>query len=236
MHLENAVFLERLAELFDARKEKGSVFLTQKRMTYESDNTSSRPDGDAEMQEAGGEDEAATTAAASESRTREASTSKHGDAGSTREWPLLVRATDGRGKKDTKVKISTIVEPADHSTFTDGLTAILRSNLSSGLRPKRKRAGASKKSKAKPSTAATGAGAGAGAGTARGEGADDPATTTGDRKKAHFAFVPRLPKVVGPRRGNGRKKRTDAVARREKAVQRLKKAKEDRARRNGELV
>lgn len=31
------------------------------------------------------------------------------EADAEREWPLLIRATDGNGKKDIKVKISTIV-------------------------------------------------------------------------------------------------------------------------------
>lgn len=34
------------------------------------------------------------------------------DGDAEREWPLLVRATDGKGKKDTKVKISTTVRPS----------------------------------------------------------------------------------------------------------------------------
>lgn len=46
------------------------------------------------------------------------------------------------------------------------------------------------------------------------------------------SFVSRLPKVVGPRRGNGRKKRTAAQERRDKAVKKIRKAREERQRRS----
>ncbi|GAA5828855.1 hypothetical protein JCM5353_004002, partial [Sporobolomyces roseus] len=102
MHLENSVFLERLAELFEARKNKGSVFLTTKRLTYE---TGSTQDEDATMNDS-------AEAAVPSTSTSTAATS------SEKEFPLIVRATDGKGKKDIKVKLSTIVSlPSSASAF-----------------------------------------------------------------------------------------------------------------------
>ncbi|GAA6000319.1 hypothetical protein JCM10207_007959 [Rhodosporidiobolus poonsookiae] len=188
-HLSNDDFLTRLATLFGDRKAKGSVFLTQKRLTYEpTASTSDAPvpaEGDVEMADAPAADD-------------------------EREWPLLVRATDGQGKKDIKVKLSTVVQPADFDTFTAAYSSLLRVTFASGLRPKRKRAageGAKKlKRKGASASAAGGAGAEAGAG-----------------------FVARLPKVVGPRRGNGREKRKRLERRREKAVERFRAVKQRRA-------
>ncbi|GAA5880008.1 hypothetical protein JCM1840_005288 [Sporobolomyces johnsonii] len=237
MHLDNAVvsnapsirpshFLERLAALFESRKDKGSVFITQKRFTY-NDGTSATaaPATSASTDvEAGDDDVAMTDSAASPSSS---------SASPQTEYPLLVRATDGRSKKDIKVKLSTIVHPSAYATFTNDYTSLLRSQLSSALRPKRKRSAASKpkpkKLKAKATATAGGrareddvevetprGGGGAGAGAGAGAG-----------------FVVRLPKVVGPRRGNGVKKRRRAEKRREKAVARIQKVREERKRRAG---
>lgn len=49
--------------------------------------------------------DAAAAAASSSSRARDSTPHDEQD----REWPLLLRATDGRGKKDTKIKLSTTV-------------------------------------------------------------------------------------------------------------------------------
>lgn len=49
----------------------------------------------------------ASGAASASSSTRAHDSTPHEE--QDREWPLLLRATDGRGKKDTKIKISTTV-------------------------------------------------------------------------------------------------------------------------------
>ncbi|KWU44273.1 signal recognition particle, SRP9/SRP14 subunit [Rhodotorula sp. JG-1b] len=213
MHLSNAEFLERLAALFAERKDAGTVFLTQKRLTYETDASTSSP-GDVELTDA-----SAGMAASSSSRARDSTPHEEQD----REWPLLLRATDGRGKKDTKIKISTTVQPADIESFLSSYSTLLRSSFSGGLRPKKKKGDlarqralkAAKRQAAKATakgtavdsaTAAVLAGSGVAAG--------------GGGGAAHFA--PRLPKVVGPRRGNGVQKRRRLIKRREKAVERFK--------------
>jgi len=160
---------------------------------------------------------------------------------SEKEFPLIVRATDGKGKKDIKVKLSTIVslpssasafrktngrdsqvQPNDYLSFTDQYTSILRSNLTSGLRPKRKRANATSSKRSKSKSTKT---------QMTGEGEDSER-----RNVKGVGFVSRLPKVVGPRRGNGRKKRTAAQERRDQAVKKIRKAREERMRRSGETL
>lgn len=59
----------------------------------------------------------AAAAASSSSRARDSTPHEEQD----REWPLLLRATDGRGKKDTKIKISTTVRAFCRSLSTEEL-------------------------------------------------------------------------------------------------------------------
>lgn len=115
------------------------------------------------------------------------------------------------------------VQPADIESFLSSYSTLLRSSFSGGLRPKKKKGDlarqralkAAKRQAAKATakgtavdsaTAAVLAGSGVAAG--------------GGGGAAHFA--PRLPKVVGPRRGNGVQKRRRLIKRREKAVERFK--------------
>ncbi|GAA5863755.1 hypothetical protein JCM3774_001147 [Rhodotorula dairenensis] len=208
MHLSNSEFLERLTALFAQRKHAGTVFLTQKRLTYDAEASTSAA-SDVEMSDV-----------ASSSRTRDPASPPD-----DREWPLLMRATDGRGKKDTKVKISTTVQPADLEPFLASYSTLLRSSFAGGLRPKRKKGDLARqralKAAKRQAAKATAKGlevdrataavlAGTGTGTAAG-GAG-----------AHFS--PRLPKMVGPRRGNGVQKRRRLIKRREKGVERFKAA------------
>ncbi|GAA5951468.1 hypothetical protein JCM8115_005160 [Rhodotorula mucilaginosa] len=212
MHLSNAEFLERLAALFAQRKDAGTVFLTQKRLTYETDASTSSPE-DVQMTDA------AAAAASSSSRARDSTPHDEQD----REWPLLLRATDGRGKKDTKIKLSTTVQPADIESFLSSYSTLLRSSFSGGLRPKKKKGDLARQRALKAAKRQ------AAKATAKGA-AVDPATAAvlagsagvaaGGGGAAHFA--PRLPKVVGPRRGNGVQKRRRLIKRREKAVERFK--------------
>ncbi|GAA5858546.1 hypothetical protein JCM8547_007354 [Rhodosporidiobolus lusitaniae] len=189
-------FLAQLAQLFANTKDKGSVFITQKRLTRDSCTSTNNVaagtsgGGDVEM------------------------TSVEG------EYPVFVRATDGKGKKDTKVKISTIIYPADYDSFTTLYHSLLRSTFSASLRPKRKKASAptaaakkAAKRKARSGAAATGA----------------EAAEAAPAKEEKVGFALRLPKVVGPRRGAGVEKRRRLMRKREKLVERYKAAKSRRA-------
>lgn len=122
-HLDQIQFLERLAELFEARKNKGSVFLTTKRCTPLSSSLSlpppsektliinSHPSSNSVTYDSEPTlDQDATIADSTEVATPSASTS-NATASNEKEFPLIVRATDGKGKKDIKVKLSTIVSP-----------------------------------------------------------------------------------------------------------------------------
>lgn len=115
------------------------------------------------------------------------------------------------------------VQPADIESFLASYSTLLRSSFSGGLRPKKKKGDLARqralKAAKRQATKATAKGA-----------AVDPATAAvlagsagvaaGGGGAAHFA--PRLPKVVGPRRGNGVQKRRRLIKRREKAVERFK--------------
>ncbi|ORY74324.1 signal recognition particle 14kD protein-domain-containing protein [Leucosporidium creatinivorum] len=140
MLLSNQDFLKQLQDLFDARKSSGSVFLTEKRFTYEpAASTTAGAAGDVEMGEASGsgtggeEGEGAAVKAEEEHK----------------EYPCLLRATDGKGKQ-SKVKISTLIQPNDHETFSLAYGSLLKASLSS-LRKKKKT-----KRKAAPSAAVGG--------------------------------------------------------------------------------
>ncbi|BGP23257.1 signal recognition particle, SRP14 subunit [Rhodotorula toruloides] len=144
------------------------------------------------------------------------------DPDAEREWPLLIRATDGNGKKDVKVKISTIVQPSSSDAFLTSYSDLLRTHFSSTLRPKRKKADLARQKALKLAKRR------AAKAKVRGEEVDPSALaaagsyTTG---AGGGQFVLRLPKVVGPRRGNGVKKRRRALKRREKAVERYNASK-----------
>ncbi|BGP14380.1 hypothetical protein JCM10213v2_002327 [Rhodosporidiobolus nylandii] len=191
MSLSNDEFLKRLGALFEKQKDKGTVFITQKRFTYVPEAGPSSATGgaeaDVEMAEPAGDEE-------------------------EKEYPVFFRATDGESKKEMKVKISTIVQPADFDAFLLSYHAVLRSSFSAGLRPKRKKTTSAKAAAAAAKRKAKAGGA-ASAGVVEAKG----------------VFTPRLPKVVGPRRGNGVKKRRRLIKRREKAVERWKAAKNRRA-------
>ncbi|GAA5833995.1 hypothetical protein JCM11251_003587 [Rhodosporidiobolus azoricus] len=221
-------FLTQLGDLFASRKDKGSVFITQKRFTYTDPSTSASTSAAAPSAEGEGEEADVDMVDAS------------ADGEDHKEYPLLVRATDGNSGKDKdekkkskgKVNLSTIVLPSDYDSFTSSYHTLLRSVFSAGLRPKRKKTSAAAleakklaKRKARAGTPAPGAGAAAaGGGGGGGEGDElEPAAAA-----AKVGFVPRLPKVIGPRRGNGVKKRRRAEKRRERAVERIKAAKSRR--------
>ncbi|GAA5921590.1 hypothetical protein JCM3775_003120 [Rhodotorula graminis] len=243
-HLSNDEFLTRLEQLFASRKDKGSVFLVQKRMTYEP--------------------EASTSTAAAPAAGDDVDMDARPD-DADREYPLLLRATDGKSNKDAKTKLSTVVLPANLDTFLERYSSLLRTEFASALRPKRKRADlararvvrqltrqaklrarkggegegepwmassetieaeAARRVKALEAraraaaapAAGTGAGAGAGAGSKGKGGASAAAAAAGPG-----AFRVVLPKVVGPRRGNGVEHRRRAEKRRNKVVDKVKR-------------
>ncbi|GAA6020999.1 hypothetical protein JCM11491_005959 [Sporobolomyces phaffii] len=185
-------------------------------VTYDAPPTAVDPAGDATMPDAPPAASTSTAAVTAE-----------------REYPLVVRATDGTGKKDSKVKLSTLVQPQDYAAFTERYTTILRSHLTSGLRPKRKRTAAGATSTKKLKSKATSAAAKPDGKTTT-PAAAAAATASGSASAA--TFTRNLPKVVGPRRGNGRKKRQAAQARRDQIVAKITKAREERARRAGQTV
>ncbi|TNY17686.1 signal recognition particle 14kD protein-domain-containing protein [Rhodotorula diobovata] len=217
-HLSNDEFLIQLEQLFAARKDKGSVFLLQKRMTWQPEASTSTapaagaPGDDVEMGDSAGERRA----------------------DEDREWPLLLRATDGKSDKKAKVKLTTVVQPPDVTPFLDRYSLLLRQTFSSALRPKRKRADLLRARTLRQLTRAA-------ARTARKTGEPQPGREELEERAARAvkasearakaagagagagAFRPALPKVVGPRRGNGVQRRRRAERRREKAVQRAKR-------------
>ncbi|GAA5998348.1 RNA-binding signal recognition particle subunit SRP14 [Rhodotorula paludigena] len=228
MLLSNDEFLTRLEALLAAQKDHGTVFITQKRHTYQPEASTSAAGaaagGDVEMNDAG---------------------AGGADEEEDREWPLLVRATEGNGKdKGKKVNISTVVQPADADAFISSYSTLLRASFAASLRPKRKKADqqraraprAAKRTVARLQRRAQQQAAGGG-------GADDvpdvealvqkelakkqggAARSAATAGGAGGTFRPRLPKVVGPRRGAGIEKRRKTVRRREKAVERFKAGK-----------
>ncbi|ATY64684.1 Signal recognition SRP9 SRP14 subunit [Cordyceps militaris] len=90
-HLSHDQFFEKLNELFGARKgsDHGAIYLTQKRLTYNSGSMSVAADGDFE------------------------------DRHPSKPMPVIVRATNGKSKraKSSKIKLSTVVQPHDLESF-----------------------------------------------------------------------------------------------------------------------
>ncbi|MCJ1485138.1 hypothetical protein MMC06_005311 [Schaereria dolodes] len=127
-HLSIDDFFAGLSELFDSRKkaDHGSVFLTQKRLTYGtslSQSPSASP-GTKELDD------------------------PFADLHPASPLPIIVRATNGKSKekRSDKIKLSTVVEPDALEGFYTRYAEICRSGMQ-GLR-KRDRSGR-KKAKAK---------------------------------------------------------------------------------------
>ncbi|MCJ1392401.1 hypothetical protein MMC18_005268 [Xylographa bjoerkii] len=121
-HLSTDEFFIRLAELFETRRkaDHGSVFLTQKRLSYGSVSTN-------------------------ETQTVD---DIFADLHPASPLPVLMRATNGKPKDETgeKVKLSTVVQPEALETFYIRYAEVWKSGMH-GLR-KRDRSGR-KKAKAK---------------------------------------------------------------------------------------
>lgn len=130
-HLSNDEFFAKLVELLDSRKGKdhGSIVLTQKRLSYD------QPLPDATND---------TTPA---------------DLQPAQPLPILIRATNGKGKDarkaKEKIKLSTVVDPDALPAFFERYAEICKLGMAS-LKPRdrsKRKGKAKKKSKAAPATA-----------------------------------------------------------------------------------
>jgi len=135
-HLSNDTFFERLSELFDQGRQKdhGSIYLTQKRMTYSE------------------EKEKAVEAPSPSDPFPDLHPSKP--------LPVIIRASNGKSKdkRKEKVKLSTVVESDALEGFFAKYAEVCKMGMS-GLK-KRDRSKAKEKLKAKRKKQAGAAGAG----------------------------------------------------------------------------
>ncbi|KAI1814150.1 signal recognition particle 14kD protein [Poronia punctata] len=130
-HLTNDEFFTKLIELFDSRKGKdhGSIVLTQKRLSYDQPIPETTDDK-----------------------------TVFPDLHPPRPLPILIRATNSKGKEDRKakekIKLSTIVEPDALPAFFERYAEICKFGMGS-LKPRdrSKRKGKAKK-KNKPAATA----------------------------------------------------------------------------------
>ncbi|KAF2760090.1 signal recognition particle, SRP9/SRP14 subunit [Pseudovirgaria hyperparasitica] len=135
IHMSNEEFFTRLAELFDSRRNKGhgTVFLTQKRLTYAFDDETDFPPS-----------------------AEKVSDDPLWDLHPPHPVPVLIRATDGASKekrrdrkKDDKVKLSTIVQPDALDSFYVRYAEICKTGMSAlKKRDRSKRKKVAKKKKA----------------------------------------------------------------------------------------
>ncbi|KAI0198670.1 signal recognition particle, SRP9/SRP14 subunit [Astrocystis sublimbata] len=130
-HLSNDEFFAKLVELFDSRKgkETGSIVLTQKRLTY--DQPLPAPET--------------------------ADSTVIPDLHPPRPLPILIRATNAKGKEDRKakekIKLSTLVAPEGLPAFFERYAEVCKLGMGS-LKPRDR---SKRKGKAKKKTKATAA-------------------------------------------------------------------------------
>ncbi|KAI1646206.1 signal recognition particle, SRP9/SRP14 subunit [Daldinia loculata] len=121
-HLSNDEFFVKLTELFDQKKGKdhGSIVLVQKRLTHE--QPALEPTSETILP----------------------------DLHPPQPMPVLIRATNAKGKKrrEDKIKLSTVVEPDALPTFFDRYAEICKAGMAT-LKPRdrSKRKGKAKKRK-----------------------------------------------------------------------------------------
>ncbi|KAI2464500.1 signal recognition particle 14kD protein [Annulohypoxylon bovei var. microspora] len=126
-HLTNDEFFTKLTELFDKRKGKdhGSIVLVQKRLSYD------------------------------QSLPESTSDTIFPDLHPPKPMPVLIRATNAKGKerRQEKIKISTVVEPDSLPAFFDKYAEVCKSGMTT-LKPRdrSKRKGKAKKKKGAPAT------------------------------------------------------------------------------------
>ncbi|KAF4973799.1 hypothetical protein FZEAL_9218 [Fusarium zealandicum] len=123
-HMSHDEFFAKLGELFDHRKgsDHGAIYLAQKRLTYGQDIPNPSEE--------------------------EPSPDIHPG----KPLPIIVRATDGKSKKErkSKVKLSTVVNPEDLESFYVRYADICKSGMTA-LKPRDR---SKKKAKAKKKKAA----------------------------------------------------------------------------------
>ncbi|KAK3301499.1 signal recognition particle 14kD protein-domain-containing protein [Chaetomium fimeti] len=136
-HLTHDEFFTKLADVFTTRRTKahGAVFLTQKRLSH---NTNQQP-----------------------TPSDPSSADPLADLHPAQPLPLLVRATNGKGKADraAKVKLSTVVEPDALEGFYARYAEVCKAGMTA-LKPRDR---TKRKAKAKKRKGGAGAGAGAAA-------------------------------------------------------------------------
>ena len=123
---------------------------------------------------------------------------------SAREYPCLIRATNGKAHgpgRPKKIKLSTLVQPADHASFTLAYGALLKRHMAPAMRKKSKDRKRKDKERAAAMTAAAG--------------------RKGAPRQAANLSKGGLPKVVGPKRGPGSKKRKSTWKARVKAANKI---------------
>jgi len=124
-HLSNDDFFLRLSELFDERRQKdhGSIYLTQKRLTYGEDTDVDAPEPTVER--------------------------SFPDLNPSKPLPIIIRATNGKSKehRDKKIKLSTVVDPNALEAFFVKYAEVCKLGMS-GLK-KRDRSKQKEKLKAK---------------------------------------------------------------------------------------
>ena len=124
-----------------------------------------------------------------------------------KQYPCILKVTNGKSS-EAKVKISTLVQPSDDTSFTSAYVALLKSSCST-LKKKDKRKKDAKKAKAPMAATKIPAGSGGAA----------------KKTKTAPSGVVGLPKVTGARRGAGHAKRQQKQRARDKAVKRHLEAK-----------
>lgn len=120
-HLSNDGFFEKLSELFTATSGHGSIYLTQKRMTFEEDTKIEDP----------------------------GSSQPFADSDPSKSFPIIIRATNGKSKekREKKIKLSTIVEAGALEGFYAKYADVCKSKMSA--LKKRDRSKAKERLKAK---------------------------------------------------------------------------------------
>ncbi|AEO67734.1 uncharacterized protein THITE_2116699 [Thermothielavioides terrestris NRRL 8126] len=116
-HLTHDEFFAKLTDLFNTRKTRahGSVYLTQKRLTFNQ----------------------ATTATTTTGTASSAADDPLADLHPAQPLPVLIRATDGKSKerRASKVKLSTVVDPADLEAFYARYAEVCKAGMSA-LKPR----------------------------------------------------------------------------------------------------
>ncbi|KAL1844107.1 hypothetical protein VTJ49DRAFT_4959 [Mycothermus thermophilus] len=135
-------FFARLADIFTGPKTKGhgAIFLTQKRLTYGQDQPQQQQQPPSSSPDQPSPDQPPPPAGSFPDL-----------APPTQPYPILIRATNGKGKtaRDRKVKLSTVVQPDEIEAFFARYAEVCKSGMAA-LKPRdrTKRKAKAKKKKA----------------------------------------------------------------------------------------